>query len=110
SPPFRTLMGLGFSDIFLAADHVPEILEHKPIGFEGIDGFLLDALRRKQKSVEDLKLLLPGDGFLIVEFGAATQAEANAKARDLAASLATLPTQPSVRIYTSDEAKRIWHI
>src|SRR3984885_10012611 len=79
SPPCRTLIGVGFSAIFLAADHVPQILEHKPIGFEGIAGFLLDALRRKQKSVEDLKLLPPGDGFLIVEFGGATQAESHAK-------------------------------
>jgi FAD/FMN-containing dehydrogenase/Fe-S oxidoreductase len=110
SPPCRTLIGVGFSDIFLAADHVPQILEHKPIGFEGIDGFLLDALRRKQKSVEDLKLLPPGDGFLIVEFGGATEAESNAKAHALATSLATLQAKPTSRIYTSAEARRIWHI
>jgi FAD/FMN-containing dehydrogenase/Fe-S oxidoreductase len=110
SPPCRTLVGVGFPDIFLAADHVPQILAHKPIGLEGVDGYLLDALRRKQKSVEDLKLLPPGDGFLIVEFGASTQPEANAKARAFVASLASIPAQPSARIYTSDEAKRIWHI
>jgi FAD/FMN-containing dehydrogenase/Fe-S oxidoreductase len=110
SPPCRTLIGIGFPDIFLAADHVPQILEHKPIGFEGIDGFLLDALRRKQKSVDDLKLLPPGDGFLIVEFGGATQAEADAKALALAATLAALPVAPTSRVYTSSEAKRIWHI
>jgi FAD/FMN-containing dehydrogenase/Fe-S oxidoreductase len=110
SPPCRTLVGVGFPDIFLAADHVPQILEHKPIGLEGVDGYLLDALRRKQKSVEDLKLLPPGDGFLIVEFGAATQAEANAKARVFVASMKSLPAQPTFRIYTSDEARRIWHI
>jgi FAD/FMN-containing dehydrogenase/Fe-S oxidoreductase len=110
SPPCRTLVGVGFPDIFLAADHVPQILEHKPIGLEGVDGYLLDALRRKQKSVEDLKLLPPGDGFLIVEFGAATQSEANAKARAFAASLTSIPAQPTARIYTSDEAKRVWHI
>jgi FAD/FMN-containing dehydrogenase/Fe-S oxidoreductase len=110
SPPCRTLIGIGFSDIFIAADHVPQILEHKPIGFEGMDGLLLDAMRRKQKSVDDLALLPPGNGFLIVEFGAATQAEANAKARALAASLNTLPAKPTARIYTSAEAKRVWHI
>jgi len=110
SPPCRTLVGVGFPDIFLAADNVPQILEHKPIGLEGVDGYLLDALRRKQKSVEDLKLLPPGDGFLIVEFGAATQPEANAKARAFVASLTSIPAQPTARIYTSDEAKRIWHI
>jgi FAD/FMN-containing dehydrogenase/Fe-S oxidoreductase len=110
SPPCRTLVGVGFSDIFLAADHVPQILEHKPIGFEGMDGYLLDALRRKQKSLSDLELLPPGDGFLIVEFGASTQSEANAKARAFVASLRSFAVQPSVRIYTSDEAKRVWHI
>jgi FAD/FMN-containing dehydrogenase/Fe-S oxidoreductase len=110
SPQCRTLVGVGFPDIFLAADNVPQILEHKPIGLEGVDGYLLDALRRKQKSVEDLKLLPPGDGFLIVEFGAATQPEANAKARIFVASLKTLSPQPASRIYTSDEAKRVWHI
>ena len=110
SPQCRTLVGVGFPDIFLAADHVPQILEHKPIGLEGVDGYLLDALRRKQKSVEDLKLLPPGDGFLIVEFGAANQPEANAKARAFVASMKTLAAQPASRIYTSEEAKRVWHI
>jgi FAD/FMN-containing dehydrogenase/Fe-S oxidoreductase len=110
SPPCRTLVGVGFPDIFLAADHVTHILEHKPIGLEGVDGYLLDALRRKQKSLSDLELLPPGDGFLIVEFGAATQPDANAKARAFVASLKALAAQPTSRIYTSDEAKRIWHI
>src|SRR5277367_1512626 len=90
SPPCRTLVGVGFPDIFLAADHVTDILVHKPIGLEGVDGYLLDALRRKQKSLSDLELLPPGDGFLIVEFGAATQRDANAQARAFVASLKTL--------------------
>jgi FAD/FMN-containing dehydrogenase/Fe-S oxidoreductase len=110
SPPCRTLLGVGFTDIFLGADHVPQILEHKPIGFEGMDGLLLDAMRRKQKFAEELKLLPDGNGFLIVEFGANTQPEANAKARALVAYLKTLPAQPTTRIYTSDEAKNVWRI
>ena len=59
SPQCRTLVGIGFSDIFIAADNVPEILQHKPIGLEGMDGLLLDAMRSKHKSVEDLALLPP---------------------------------------------------
>src|SRR6202044_2615842 len=82
----------------------------KPIGLEGVDGYLLDALRRKQKYLTDLELLPPGDGFLVVEFGASTQAEANAKARAFLASMKTLAAQPACRIYTSDEAKRVSHI
>ena len=110
SPPCRTLVGVGFPDIFLAADHVPQILEHKPIGFEGVDGLLLDAMRRKNKFVEDLALLPGGNGFLIIEFGGDTQAEANTKARALAAYLKTLPAEPTSRIYTATEAKNVWRI
>ena len=107
SPQFRTLMGIGFSDVFVAADHVPQILQHKPIGLEGMDGLLLDALHRKQKALADLPLLPAGRGFLLVEFGGATQAEANAQARALAASL---PTTIDARIYTTAEAARVWAI
>ncbi len=38
SPQYRRLIALGFSDAFIAADHVPVVLEHKPIGLEGFDG------------------------------------------------------------------------
>jgi len=110
SPPCRTLVGVGFPDIFLAADRVPQILEHKPIGFEGMDGLLLDAMRRKQKFVDDLALLPGGNGFLIVEFGGDSQAEANAKARALVASLKTIAQDATSRIYTSAEAKNVWRI
>ncbi|WP_423248067.1 FAD-binding and (Fe-S)-binding domain-containing protein [Tunturiibacter gelidiferens] len=110
SPPCRTLVGVGFPDIFLAADHVPQILEHKPIGFEGMDGLLLDAMRRKQKFAEELTLLPDGNGFLIIEFGGDTQAEANTKARALVASLKTIAPDATTRIYTSVEAKSIWRV
>ena len=64
SPQYRTLVGIGFEDIYTAADHVPQILTHHPIGLEGMDGLLLDAMRRKQKSVEDLDLLPLWPGLL----------------------------------------------
>src|SRR6202166_1802782 len=47
SPHYRTLVGIGFEDIYIAADHVVQILEHHPIGLEGMDGLLLDAMRSK---------------------------------------------------------------
>ena len=110
SPQCRTLVGIGFDDIFIAADNVPELLNHKPIGLEGMDGHLLDALRKKHKLIDDLALLPEGGGFLLIEFGADTQAEANAKARALAASLKNLSGNPNSRVYTAAEAARVWHI
>ncbi|NYF79377.1 FAD-binding and (Fe-S)-binding domain-containing protein [Granulicella arctica] len=110
SPQFRTLVGVGFKDIYIAADHVPQILQHHPIGLEGMDGLLLDAMRSKQKSVDDLALLPEGRGFLLAEFGGATQVEANERARGLADALTVWPSAPAARIYTQAEAPRVWHI
>jgi FAD/FMN-containing dehydrogenase/Fe-S oxidoreductase len=107
SPQFRTLVGVGFEDVFIAADHVPLILTHKPIGLEGMDGQLLDALRRKQKSLADLPLLPEGRGFLLVEFGGATQAESDERAAALALALQSIT---HARIYTKPEAARVWAI
>ena len=110
SPQFRTLVGVGYSDIFVAADSVPDLLTHPLIGLEGIDGLLLEALRRKQKSLDALKLLPVGDGFLLCEFGGDTQPESDAKAHAFASFVTSLATNPTARIYTSQEAKRVWHI
>jgi len=110
SPQCRTLMGIGFEDIFIAADHVPQLLAHKPIGLEGMDGVLLDSLRQKHKLLDDLTLLPEGRGFLLIEFGAATQPEADEQAHALAAALKNLPAKISCRIYTAAEALRVWHI
>jgi len=48
SPPFRSLVVLGYPDVYHAADHVPEILAHKPVGLEGMDDYLLNFLKKKQ--------------------------------------------------------------
>jgi FAD/FMN-containing dehydrogenase/Fe-S oxidoreductase len=110
SPQFRTLVGVGFEDIFIAADHVPQLLAHKPIGLEGMDGNLIDAMRQKHKLMDDLTLLPPGRGFLLIEFGGATQAEADKQAIALTTSLANLGVESSSRIYTDAEAARVWHV
>jgi FAD/FMN-containing dehydrogenase/Fe-S oxidoreductase len=110
SPQCRTLVGVGFEDIFIAADNVPQLLTHKPIGLEGMDGHLLDALRKKHKLEDDLSLLPEGRGFLLIEFGADTQAEADQQAHALAEALKNLPAKPTCRIYNADEAHRVWLI
>jgi FAD/FMN-containing dehydrogenase/Fe-S oxidoreductase len=110
SPQFRTLVGVGFPDIFVAADAVPQLLTHPLIGLEGIDGLLLEALRRKQKSLSSLSLLPEGDGFLLCEFGADSQPESDALAAAFTQFVTSLARNPTPRIYTSAEAKRVWQI
>ncbi len=111
SPPCRRLAVLAFADAFLAADAVPNVIEHGPIGLEGIDALLLDFMRRKQLAVDDVQLLPEGGGFLLVEFGAESNEEAEAKARDFVTASARFVAPPlSGRVYEPADAARIWHV
>jgi FAD/FMN-containing dehydrogenase/Fe-S oxidoreductase len=108
SPQHRSLVGLGYPDTFKAADHVMEILELKPIGLEGFEGIMVDGLRRK--GAPNLELLPEGRGFLLAEFGADSDAEADAAAQRLVERLKRLPNAPNTRIYTKAESKLVWRI
>jgi FAD/FMN-containing dehydrogenase/Fe-S oxidoreductase len=110
SPPFRVLTVLAFDDAFIAADAVPFALEHGPIGLEGFDGLLVEFMRRKRLAVDDVALLPPGVGFLLVEMGAWNAAEAMAKAEALVRAAQSWPHVPTARIYTPAEAARVWHV
>ena len=80
SPPERVLLVLAYPDIYQCADHVPEIMEHKPIGLEGFDDLLVGYTRTKGINSEGLALLPEGGGWLMVEFGAETALEAESQA------------------------------
>jgi FAD/FMN-containing dehydrogenase/Fe-S oxidoreductase len=111
SPPFRTLSVLGYPDVYAAADQVPEILEWRPIGLEGLDDRLIGAMRSKGLHPASVALLPPGGGWLLVEFGGASQAESDARARGMAAALASRPGAPAVRVMESPrQARKIWEV
>ena len=110
SPPFRVLTVLGFSDAFVGADAVPLALEHGPIGLEGFDYMLVDFMRRKGLALRDLESLPPGVGYLLVEMGAWSAEEAQAKAEGVAHASRSWPDPPSVHICTPQEAASVWHV
>src|ERR1700730_15122416 len=95
SPQHRTLVGLGYEDAFCAADHVPEILQFRPIGLEGFEGRMVDGLRTK--GTPNLDLLPAGRGFLLVEFGADDPNEAQQRAAELLDHLKKVSGPPSAR-------------
>jgi FAD/FMN-containing dehydrogenase/Fe-S oxidoreductase len=110
SPPCRILAGLAFADPFVAADHVPAVLEHKPIGLEGFDGMLVDFMHRKRLAVEDISLLPEGRGYLLVEFGGESGDEAMERAKALLDACKHFSAVPRMRLYTPQEAARVWHV
>jgi FAD/FMN-containing dehydrogenase/Fe-S oxidoreductase len=80
SPQQRVVTIVGFPDVFAAADAVPAILKHKPIAVEGIDAMLVDFITRKHLHPDDLNMLPDGKGWLVVEFGADSEDEADKQA------------------------------
>jgi len=110
SPPHRVLLVVGYPDIFQCADHVPKIMDHKPIGLEGFDDLLVDYTRKKGINSEGLALLPEGGGWLMVEFGGQTLSEAEAQALSLIAALNRSGTPPKTCLYSGAQAKRIWEV
>ncbi|MFY9530352.1 MAG: FAD-binding and (Fe-S)-binding domain-containing protein [Candidatus Acidiferrales bacterium] len=108
SPQHRALVGLGYKDAFLAADHVPEILELRPIGLEGFEGSMVDGLRRK--GAPNLDLLPEGRGFLLVEFGCDDPRQAQELAEQLIDRMKKVADPPNARLYTTKEARAVWQI
>src|SRR6201987_1171627 len=110
SPPERVLLVTAYPDIFQAADHVPDVMAHKPIGLEGIDDLLAEYTRRRGINSEGLALLPEGGGWLLAEFGAQTQAEAEAQARGLMESLSRASVIPNMRLWPKTEARHVWTV
>ncbi len=111
SPPERVLLVLSYPDVYQCADHVPEIMQHKPIGLEGFDDLLVHYTHLKKINSEGLALLPEGGGWLMVEFGASSAAEAESQARGLMQVLGRSASPPEMRLYTDkQQMKRVWEV
>jgi len=110
SPPQRVLAVVAYPDIYQCADHIPEILQHKPIGLEGFDDLLVYYERVKGINTEGLSLLPPGGGWLMVEFGGETLSDAESQALKMIDALSHSATPPNVQLYSGAQAKRIWEV
>lgn len=83
SPRERVLLVIGFDDVCAAGDAAPRVLEAGPIACEGLDDGIIGGLRERGLKQADIALLPPGNGWLMVEFGADDRREAVARARAL---------------------------
>ncbi|HXM68388.1 MAG TPA: FAD-linked oxidase C-terminal domain-containing protein [Candidatus Acidoferrum sp.] len=111
SPPERVLLVVAYPDIYQCADHVPEIMKHKPIGLEGFDDLLVSYTRKKGINSEGLALLPEGGGWLMIEFGASALAEAESQARGLMQALGRSAIAPNMQLYTDKQKiKRVWEV
>ena len=111
SPPVRSLLVLGYPDVYSAGDHVMEVLAHHPIGLEGLDERLIEDMKKKHLHPEDAKLLPEGGGWLLAEFGGQSKEEADAHCRKLMAELKKHENVPSMKLFDDEkEEKLVWEI
>jgi FAD/FMN-containing dehydrogenase len=111
NPPYRSLVVLGYPDVFRAADAVPAVMQLRPIGLEGLDDRLVEDMRRAGIHTRHLGLLPEGSGWLLMEFGGNTGDESAGRARDAMAALARDSNAPSMRLFdTASEQHEIWKI
>lgn len=111
SPPGRTLVVLGYPTIYDAGDHVPEILEFKPIACEALDALLVENMKIKGLHPRDLKLLPDGRGWLLVEFGGEDRKDSDNQANRMMDSLKKHGNAPSMKLYDDPaEEHLVWEV
>ena len=110
-PRARSLLALGYPDVYQAGDHVPEILEFRPIGLEGLDDRLIDDMKKARIHPQDVSLLPDGKGWLLVEFGGDTKAESDARATAAMNALRRKPSAPTMKLYDDPRVEeRLWKV
>jgi FAD/FMN-containing dehydrogenase/Fe-S oxidoreductase len=112
SPPCRSLLVLGYEDVYQAAEHVPEILQKsQPTGLEGLDENLIADMKKKGLHPHNVELLPEGKGWLLVEFGGDTKKESDAKAQALMAELKTSGGFPTMKLFDDAEQEhQVWKV
>lgn len=112
-PKWRSLLLLGYPDVYEAGDHVTEIMKHKPIGLEGMDKKLIEYMHKRGLHENDLSLLPDGDGWLLVEFGGKNKEQADSYAKKLMKELKEQANgdAPNMKLFDDpDEEARVWEI
>lgn len=113
SPSVRVVLVLGFPDIYVAADAVPEYLRFNPIAVEGLDRAIIRGLQARGLASQEIALLPDGDAWVMVEFGADSLADAMAQAEHAQAYFTARPQGPVPSAWiAADPAvqRRIWSI
>ncbi len=110
--PARSLLVIGYPDIYAAGDDVPAVRAHKPVGLEGIDDVLINDMRTKHIHPRDLKILPRNSkGWLIVEFGGKDRHESHGKAYALMEEFKKRPNPPPMDVLDDPEKEAvIWEI
>jgi len=110
-PQARSLLVLGYPDVYAAGYACPGIMKHKPIGLEGFDDLLIQYMKNKGLDVNDLPLLPKGGGWLLAEFDGKDKTESDKKCKDLMEELKKGDKAPNMSLFDDPEQEqKLWEI
>ncbi|HUK35706.1 MAG TPA: FAD-linked oxidase C-terminal domain-containing protein, partial [Vicinamibacterales bacterium] len=108
-PPVRSLLVLGFPDIFSAADRVVDVARHHPIGLEALDDTFLDYMKKKGLHPPNLSLMPDGRAWLLAEFGGDDKAGSDEHARRCMRAFAQSGQAPPMKLFDDPSQEHlIW--
>jgi FAD/FMN-containing dehydrogenase/Fe-S oxidoreductase len=94
--PDRTLVVLGYPSVDQAGDAVPTVVGYQPIALEGLDAKLVSDEKIQHLNPEALTKLPKGPAYLMVQFGAQDQKDADDQAQRLLDGLHETDHAPTV--------------
>ncbi len=110
-PKARSLLLLGYPDVYEAGGHVMDILKFEPTALEGWDHLLYQFVKEKGDKDADLALLPPGKGFLMVEFAGESKQDSDDQARRCMGALKKAGHPPSMKLVDDPkQEKMIWKV
>ena len=111
NPAARSLLVLGYPDVYSAADDISAILPLKPTGLEGMDHLLFEWTKLKGGKEADLALMPEGKGFLLVEFGGDSKEDSDHQARDCMEVLRKKRNPPNMHLFDNEqEEEMVWKV
>ena len=107
-PPHRTLLVAGYPDAATAADHMSALWHHALIGLECFDAGVLDNLAKHGEHIPGMDELPDGHAWLLAEYGADTQDEADA----VVEAMVQRVEKPGVATVFEDERRQgeVWEV
>jgi FAD/FMN-containing dehydrogenase/Fe-S oxidoreductase len=111
SPPGRTLVVVGYPDVYAAADDVARVVESGCIACEGMDEKLVRDIRARGIHPDALSLLPAGSGFLLVEFGGRDRSESDEQAHQFVESVTHRRPDVDTRTYDDPgDEQKLWRV
>ncbi|MGI8466825.1 MAG: FAD-binding and (Fe-S)-binding domain-containing protein [Pyrinomonadaceae bacterium] len=110
SPQARSLLVLGYSDIFHAADNVLAPMPFKPIALEALDNIFIEDMKKKGMHPRHLNMMPEGNAWLLVEFGGTDKQDSDANAKKLMEALKKNGSTPMKLFDNPKEEKLIWYL